>query len=266
MAGTMRKMGIYLGLVEDDDARAYGRYDARQADYDRHDDRRSDERHLEDRRYSRYAEDAYDDHYGDDGNRYADDGNRYADADYRADDHFADLEADLPAPDPEPLALPRRSGVNRSAGLSPAASAPAARLGGPVGGGLSSTVGGSTASGAAGLAVREPVAAVPEPAPAPAPAPAPQPYRITTLHPKTYNEARQIGEAFRDGSPVIMNLTELDHADARRLVDFAAGLIFGLRGSIEPVTNKVFLLSPRDVDVTAEDKARIREGGFVDQS
>jgi cell division inhibitor SepF len=49
-------------------------------------------------------------------------------------------------------------------------------------------------------------------------------------------------------------------------VDFAAGLIFGLRGSIEPVTNKVFLLSPRDVDVTAEDKARIREGGFLSQS
>ena len=95
-----------------------------------------------------------------------------------------------------------------------------------------------------------------------APAPAPQPYRITTLHPRTYNEARQIGESFRDGKPVIMNLTEMDDADAKRLVDFAAGLSFGLRGSIERVTNKVFLLSPRDVDVTAEDKARIREGGF----
>jgi cell division inhibitor SepF len=118
--------------------------------------------------------------------------------------------------------------------------------------------------GAAGLAVREPVAAVPEPAPAPAPAP--QPYRITTLHPRTYNEARQIGESFRDGKPVIMNLTEMDDADAKRLVDFAAGLSFGLRGSIERVTNKVFLLSPRDVDVTAEDKARIREGGFAAES
>ncbi|HYO36142.1 MAG TPA: cell division protein SepF, partial [Geodermatophilus sp.] len=116
----------------------------------------------------------------------------------------------------------------------------------------------------AGLAAREAVAAAP--APEPAPARAPQPYRITTLSPKTYNEARAIGEAFRDGSPVIMNLTELDHADARRLVDFAAGLIFGLRGNIEPVTAKVFLLSPRDVDVTAEDKARIREGGFFAKS
>ena len=102
--------------------------------------------------------------------------------------------------------------------------------------------------------------------PAPAPAPAPQPYRITTLHPRTYNEARTIGERFRDGMPVIMNLTEMDDADAKRLVDFAAGLSFGLRGSIERVTAKVFLLSPQNVDVTAEDKARIREGGFFNQS
>ena len=90
--------------------------------------------------------------------------------------------------------------------------------------------------------------------------------RITTLHPRTYNEARTIGERFRDGMPVIMNLTEMDDADAKRLVDFAAGLSFGLRGSIERVTAKVFLLSPQNVDVTAEDKARIREGGFFNQS
>jgi cell division inhibitor SepF len=90
--------------------------------------------------------------------------------------------------------------------------------------------------------------------------------RITTLHPRTYNEARTIGEHFRDGVPVIINLTEMDDADAKRLVDFAAGLSFGLRGSIERVTNKVFLLSPQNVHVTAEDKARIAEGGFFNQS
>ncbi len=90
--------------------------------------------------------------------------------------------------------------------------------------------------------------------------------RITTLHPRTYNEARTIGEHFRDGVPVIINLTEMDDADAKRLVDFAAGLSFGLRGSIERVTNKVFLLSPQNVRVTAEDKARIAEGGFFNQS
>jgi cell division inhibitor SepF len=91
-------------------------------------------------------------------------------------------------------------------------------------------------------------------------------YRITTLHPHSYNDARAIGEHFREGTPVIMNLSEMDDSDAKRLVDFAAGLIFGLRGRIERVTNKVFLLSPEHVEVTAEDKARIAEGGFFNQS
>jgi cell division inhibitor SepF len=91
-------------------------------------------------------------------------------------------------------------------------------------------------------------------------------YQITTLHPTTYNEARTIGEHFRDGVPVIMNLTEMAEADAKRLVDFAAGLAFGLHGSMERVTNRVFLLSPANVQVTAEDKARIAEGGFFNQS
>ncbi|MFC4561436.1 cell division protein SepF [Nocardiopsis mangrovi] len=90
--------------------------------------------------------------------------------------------------------------------------------------------------------------------------------RITTLHPRTYNEARTIGEHFREGIPVIMNLTEMVDSDAKRLVDFAAGLIFGLHGDIERVTNKVFLLSPANVEVTAEDKARIAERGFFNQS
>ncbi len=90
--------------------------------------------------------------------------------------------------------------------------------------------------------------------------------RITTLHPRTYNEARTIGENFREGVPVIMNLSEMDDADAKRLVDFAAGLVFAVRGTIERVTNKVFLLSPPNVSVAAEDKQRIAEGGFFNQS
>ncbi len=90
--------------------------------------------------------------------------------------------------------------------------------------------------------------------------------RITTLHPRTYNEARVIGENFRDGVPVIMNLSEMDDTDAKRLVDFAAGLVFSVRGTIERVTNKVFLLSPANVSVAAEDKQRIAEGGFFNQS
>lgn len=90
--------------------------------------------------------------------------------------------------------------------------------------------------------------------------------RITTLHPRTYNEARTIGENFREGVPVIMNLSEMDDSDAKRLVDFAAGLVFAVRGTIERVTNKVFLLSPPNVTVAAEDKQRIAEGGFFNQS
>lgn len=90
--------------------------------------------------------------------------------------------------------------------------------------------------------------------------------RIVTLHPRNYNEARLIGERYREGTPVIMNLTGMDDPDAKRLVDFAAGLAFALRGSIDKVTTKVFLLSPTNVDVSAEDKRRIAEGGFLNQS
>ncbi|WP_092627337.1 cell division protein SepF [Actinopolyspora mzabensis] len=86
--------------------------------------------------------------------------------------------------------------------------------------------------------------------------------KITTLHPRSYSEARTIGEQYRDGTPVIMNLTEMDEADAKRLVDFAAGLAFAMRGSIEKVTSRVFLLSPPNVDVAAEDKRRLAEGAF----
>ena len=87
--------------------------------------------------------------------------------------------------------------------------------------------------------------------------------RITTIHPRTYNEAKNIGESFRTGTPVIMNLTEMDDADAKRLVDFAAGLAFGLHGSIERVTTKVFLLSPSHVEVEgAIDSGRTQQGLF----
>jgi cell division inhibitor SepF len=258
MAGAMRKMGVYLGLVEDDDARtAYDRYSARQPDYD-------------DRGYDRYAQGAEYDH-GD--ARYGEPD--YASAGYPGAEHFGagyEEPVEQVAPEPEPGPLTRRPVAARSLGLAAgpsggaSAGTGATRLGGVAGGGAAGGGGAGGAApggGAAGLAVREPVAVTPAPAPAP---PAPKPYRITTLHPRTYNEARAIGERFREGLPVIMNLTEMDDADAKRLVDFAAGLSFGLRGSIERVTAKVFLLSPQDVDVTAEDKARIREGGFFNQS
>ena len=125
-------------------------------------------------------------------------------------------------------------------------------------------------------AVREPLASVPRDgtatatAPAIVDAPAARPEKaelsqIVTVHPRSFNDARTIGEHFRDGVPVIMNLSQMENADAKRLVDFAAGLILGLRGNIERVTSKVFLLSPQNVSVTAEDKERIA-GGFFNQS
>lgn len=86
--------------------------------------------------------------------------------------------------------------------------------------------------------------------------------KITTLRPKDYSEARTIGERFRDGQPVIMDLVSMDNADAKRLVDFAAGLAFALRGSFDKVATKVFLLAPADVDVSAEERRRIAEAGF----
>ena len=92
--------------------------------------------------------------------------------------------------------------------------------------------------------------------------------RITTIHPRTYNEAKNIGEWFRDGVPVIMNLSDMDDADAKRLVDFAAGLVFGLHGAIERVTSKVFLLSPSHVEVAADEPETpvVSTRGFFNQS
>ena len=90
--------------------------------------------------------------------------------------------------------------------------------------------------------------------------------RITTLHPRNYNEARLVGENYRDGTPVIMNLSEMDDNDAKRLVDFAAGLIFAVHGSIDRVTAKVFLLCPPNVEVGMEEKATLVENGFFNQS
>ena len=90
--------------------------------------------------------------------------------------------------------------------------------------------------------------------------------RITTIHPRTYNDARSIGESFRSSTPVIMNLSDMDDGDAKRLVDFAAGLVFGLHGSIERVTNKVFLLSPEHIEVDAEGAEGAQPRALFNQS
>lgn len=76
--------------------------------------------------------------------------------------------------------------------------------------------------------------------------------RIVSVRPRSYNEARVIGENFRDGIPVIINLSQMSDADARRLIDFASGLSLGLYGRIERVTSKVFLLSPENVAISGD--------------
>lgn len=83
--------------------------------------------------------------------------------------------------------------------------------------------------------------------------------------PKRFNEAREIGERFREGVPVIMNLQGADDAVARRMVDFAAGLVFGLEGKLEQVASRVYLLTPAHMEVSAEEREKIVEGGFYNQ-
>lgn len=76
--------------------------------------------------------------------------------------------------------------------------------------------------------------------------------RIVTLHPTSYNDALAIGESFRNGLPVIVNLSDIPEDEARRIIDFIAGLTFALHGFAERVTNRVFLLSPQSIEVTGD--------------
>ena len=187
MAGAMRKMAVYLGLVEDHGDEAYDEYD----DYDSRSSRSS--------RSSSSYDDSYDD-------RYTSRSVRPIPSDTRA---VRTFRSDAPPPS-RPTSAP--------------------------------------------LADRRPAAPMPDIS------------RIESVHPRSYNDARRIGEDFRDGVPVIMNLSELDDADAKRIIDFAAGLVFGLRGSIERITNKVFLLSPVNVDVGAQAREQVAQDGFFNQS
>ncbi|MET7763373.1 cell division protein SepF [Streptomyces sp. NPDC005336] len=89
--------------------------------------------------------------------------------------------------------------------------------------------------------------------------------RIATVTPDGFRDARGIGELFREGVPVIVNLTTMEPADAKRVVDFAAGLTFGLRGSIERVATRVFLLTPADYQIVSGEAGR-SVSGFFNQS
>jgi cell division inhibitor SepF len=203
-----------------DDARDDDRWERRPADrYDERAERYADDRH-QNRHDDRYETARYDDG-GYETGRWDDD---------RAADRSPDRSADRRSPRPLPPAV-------RSV---PTASPP---------------VRGALAMDTASVAATRP-AEVPEQRERPTTGAAAL-ARITTLQPRSYNEARTIGERYREGVPVIMNLTELDDAAAKRLVDFAAGLVFALRGGFDKVTNRVFLLTPADVEVSADDARKL---------
>jgi cell division inhibitor SepF len=89
---------------------------------------------------------------------------------------------------------------------------------------------------------------------------------IVTLHPRMYSDVRGIGEHYRLGQPVIMNLSDMEESERKRMIDFASGLVFGHYGSIERVTSKVFLLTPPNVKVSNEDKTAAAQASFFNQS
>ena len=92
-------------------------------------------------------------------------------------------------------------------------------------------------------------------------------HKLRTIHPRSYNDAKLIGEAIRSGVPVIINVTDMAETEAKRLVDFSAGLAFGLHGAIERVTNKVFLLTPTNVENVVEGNAAAsQDEDFFDQA
>ncbi|WP_449277183.1 cell division protein SepF [Leucobacter sp. GX24907] len=91
---------------------------------------------------------------------------------------------------------------------------------------------------------------------------APSMSEILTVHPTKYSDAAVIAESFREGIPVVINLSQMADTDAKRLVDFASGLSMGLRGRIERVTSKVFLLSPEHIAVSGDEQRANDSGSF----
>ncbi|HEX4106797.1 MAG TPA: cell division protein SepF [Solirubrobacteraceae bacterium] len=84
--------------------------------------------------------------------------------------------------------------------------------------------------------------------------------------PRSFNDAQQVADQFKDGVPVILNLQHSDTDLAKRLIDFASGLTYALDGGMQRIADKVFMLTPRDVEISADEKAQILEKGFFNQS
>ena len=91
--------------------------------------------------------------------------------------------------------------------------------------------------------------------------------RVHLILPRSFNDAQQIADKFKDSVPVILNLQSADNELSKRLIDFASGLTYALNGSMQRVADKVFLLTPRNVEVSAEERARMLDkGGFLNQA
>jgi cell division inhibitor SepF len=90
--------------------------------------------------------------------------------------------------------------------------------------------------------------------------------QVHLVVPKSFNDAQQVADQFKDAIPVILNLQGTDTDLSKRLIDFASGLTYALDGGMQRIADKVFLLTPRNVDVSADEKARILERGFFNQS
>ena len=91
--------------------------------------------------------------------------------------------------------------------------------------------------------------------------------RVHLVIPRSFNDAQQIADRFKDSTPVILNLQGTDQELSKRLIDFASGLTYALDGGMQRVADKVFLLTPRNVEVSAEERARLLErGGFFNQA
>jgi cell division inhibitor SepF len=90
--------------------------------------------------------------------------------------------------------------------------------------------------------------------------------RVHLVVPKSFNDAQQVADKFKDGIPVILNLQGSETDLSKRLIDFASGLTYALDGGMQRIADKVFMLTPRNVEISAEERARLIEKGFFNQS
>ncbi|MGA2470356.1 MAG: cell division protein SepF [Solirubrobacteraceae bacterium] len=91
-------------------------------------------------------------------------------------------------------------------------------------------------------------------------------FQVHVVHPKSFNDAQQVADKFKKDVPVILNLQDSEHDLAKRMIDFASGLTYALDGGMQRIADKVFMLTPRNVELSAEERARLIEKGFFNQA